>query len=137
MPQMIDYIDAIARQKQRDALFVTFTDDPAGEPSPYDSESHPGRAAIIEWLDMHGYAWQPCGEVADERLMVSYRGSIYIDVPYDLADPRYRALETFLEHSDGSLRMPHMRFLVIGLDYANRNAHHDEPGFWDRWAERF
>ncbi|SDH55403.1 hypothetical protein SAMN04487926_105274 [Paraburkholderia steynii] len=137
MPQMIDHIDAIARKKQRDALFVTFTDDPSGEPSPYDWESHPGRAVIIEWLDTHGYAWQPCGEVADERMMVSYRGSIYIDVPYDLADPRYRALEAFLEHPDGSLRMPHMRFLVIGLDYANRNAHHDEPGFWDRWAERF
>ncbi|MGT2469610.1 hypothetical protein [Paraburkholderia terrae] len=137
MPQMIDHIDAIARQKKRDALFVTFTDDASGEPSPYHWESHPGRAVIIEWLDTHGYAWQPCGEVADERMMVSYGGSIYIDVPYDLADPRYRALEAFLEHPDGSLRMPHMRFLVIGLDYANRNAHHDEPGFWDRWAERF
>lgn len=70
-------------------------------------------------------------------MMVSYRGSIYIDVPYDSSDPSYRALEAFLEYPDGSLRMPHMRFLVIGLDDAQKNAHHDEPGFWERWAERF
>ena len=25
----------------------------------------------------------------------------------------------------------------IGLAYASKNAHHDEPGFWDRWAEDF
>lgn len=137
MPQMIEHIDAIARRKQRDALFVTFFDDPSGERSPHHWKSHPARAAIVEWLGAQGYAWQPCGEVADERMMVSYRGSIYIDVPYDSSDPSYRALEAFLEYPDGSLRMPHMRFLVIGLDDAQKNAHHDEPGFWERWAERF
>ncbi|SOE64548.1 hypothetical protein SAMN05446935_2486 [Burkholderia sp. YR290] len=137
MPQLIEYIDAIARQKQRDALFVTFYDDPTGDPSPYKWESHPGRTAVAAWLDTHGYAWQPCGEVANENIMRSYRGSIYIDVPYDRDNASYRTLEAFLEYPDGSLRMPHMRFLVIGLDYAQKNAHHDEPGFWDRWAEDF
>jgi len=31
MPQMIEHIDAIARRKQRDVLFVTFFDDPSGD----------------------------------------------------------------------------------------------------------
>lgn len=137
MPQRLEHIDAIARQKRRDTLFVTFFDDPAGTPSPYPWESHPARAAIVGWLDARGYAWQPCGEVANERIMRGYRGSIYIDVAYDPGDASYRALEAFLEHPDGSLRMPHMRFLVLDLEYAQTNAHHDEPGFWERWAEDF
>ncbi|WP_254699777.1 hypothetical protein [Trinickia violacea] len=134
---MIEHIDAIARRKQRDALFVTFFDDPSGERSPYRWVDHPARATIIAWLDAHGYAWEPCGEVADERVMRSYRGSIYIDAPFDRGDSLYRELEAFLEYPDGSLRLPHMRFLVIGLEYAQENAHHDEPGFWERWAEDF
>ncbi|HDR9032400.1 TPA: hypothetical protein QDB14_006722 [Burkholderia vietnamiensis] len=69
--------------------------------------------------------------------MRSYGGSIYIDLPFDRDDATYRALEAFLEHPDGSLRFPHMRFLVIDLDYARKNAPHDEPGFWDRWADNF
>lgn len=137
MPQTIQHIDAIARRKQRDALFVTFFSDPNGERSPYHWQAHPARAAIVEWLDAHGYAWEPCGEVASETVMRSYRGSIYIDVPFDAENAAYRALEAFLEYPDGSLRMPHMRFLVIDLEYAQKNAHHDEPGFWDRWAEDF
>ncbi|EIM99272.1 hypothetical protein WQE_19989 [Paraburkholderia hospita] len=137
MPRTIQHIDAIARRKQRDALFVTFFDDPNRERSPFHWEVHPARAAIIEWLDAHGYVWEPCGEVASETVMRSYRGSIYIDVPFDSDNASYRALEAFLEYPDGSLRMPHMRFLVIDLEYAQENAHHDEPGFWDRWAEDF
>ncbi len=137
MPQTIQHIDAIARRKQRDALFVTFFDDPNRERSPFHWDVHPARSAIIEWLDAHGYAWEPCGEVASETVMRSYRGSIYIDVPFDSDNAAYRALEAFLEYPDGSLRMPHMRFLVIDLEYAQKNAHHDEPGFWDRWAEDF
>jgi len=137
MPQIIEHIDAIARKKDRDVLYVTFFDDPTGERSPYHWQSHPGRAAIVEWLDAHGYAWQRCGEVANEHVLRSYRGSIYIDVAYDLENGAYKALEAFLEHPDGSLRMPHMCFLVMPLDYAKKNAHHDEPGFWDRWADNF
>ncbi|WP_207002105.1 hypothetical protein [Trinickia mobilis] len=137
MPQLIEHIDAIARRKQRDALFVTFFDAPAGERSPHHWEAHPARAALIAWLDAHGYVWEFCGEVADERVMRSYRGSIYINVPFDREDPGYRELEAFLEYPDGSLRFPHMRFLVISLEYARKNAHHDEPGFWERWAEDF
>ena len=47
MPQLIEHIDAIARQKQRDALFVTFFDDPSGNASPYRWESHPARTVIV------------------------------------------------------------------------------------------
>ncbi|SAL49376.1 hypothetical protein [Caballeronia concitans] len=137
MPRKIEYIDAIARRKQRDVLLLTFFDDPSGDPSPHEWEEHPTRLAVVGWLDAHGYAWSPCGEVANERVMRSYRGSIYIDLPYCPDDASYRAVEEFLEYPDGTLRMPHMRFLLEDLESAQANAHHDEPGFWERWAEDF
>jgi len=28
-------------------------------------------------------------------------------------------------------------FCYLPLEMAMKNAHHDEPGFWDRWAENF
>jgi hypothetical protein len=137
MPQMIEHIDAIARREARDALYVTFFDDPSGARSPYRWQEHPARAAIVEWLTAHGYAWSECGEMANERVMRSYRGSIYVGVPFDRTNPAYCALEAFLEYPDGSLRFDHMCFCVIALEDAEKNAHHDEPGFWDRWAEDF
>jgi hypothetical protein len=29
------------------------------------------------------------------------------------------------------------KFCYLPLAVAMENAHHDEPGFWDRWAENF
>lgn len=57
------------------------------------------------------------------------RGSTYIDVPFDCGNAAYRKFEAFLEYPDGSLPYPHMCILVIGLDYAMKNAHRDKLGF--------
>jgi len=35
------------------------------------------------------------------------------------------------------MRHAGVRFYVMPLDYAMENAAHDEPGFWERWAEDF
>lgn len=57
MSCLIEHIDAIARRKQRDALFVTFYDDPLDERSPHCWDEHPAREAIIAWLNVRGYGW--------------------------------------------------------------------------------
>lgn len=137
MPQLIEYIDAIARRKQRDAPYVTFFEDVSGREPTCDWEDNPSRQQIIEWLDVEDYGWQPYGEAANECVMCSYRGSIHIDVPFDTSNVEYRAFESFLEHPDGTLRLPDMRFWVIEDEHAMKNVHHDEPGFWARWADRF
>lgn len=88
-------------------------------------------------LDAHHIAWSPCGHFADENLMVGYRGQIYIDLPFDKALPDYQALEAFLEKPDGFMRLPNTCFIYCPLEVAMKNAHHDEPGFWEKWAESF
>lgn len=136
MPELIEHIDAIARKKQRDALSIRFVSRET-DLLAYDYLQDPERLRVIAWLDKHGIAWRPCGRVADENCMLSYRGDIYVDVPYDTTDPTYELLRDYLENPDGTMRHPTVTFEYYPLEMAMKNAHHDEPGFWDRWAERF
>ncbi|MFL9913987.1 hypothetical protein PQR75_00980 [Paraburkholderia fungorum] len=69
--------------------------------------------------------------------MRSYAGEVFIDVPFDAVEPQYQKVQAFLEHPDGSMRFDDVKFYVVPLQDAMKNAHHDEPGFWERWAENF
>ena len=135
MPQQLEHIDAIARREGRDVLYLTFYEDQTGARVSGRWQDNPSRQAVIDWLMANGYAWSACGEIAKDNAMASYRGSIYIATPFDRELPAYRKLQNFLEHDDGSLRLPKMRFWALALSVATKNAHHDEPGYWERWAE--
>lgn len=135
MPQLIEHIDAIARQKGRDVLSIHFR---PGYPEAlaYDYRKDAERERVIGWLEAQGIPWQPCGDVADEARMMPYVGEVYVDVPFDPAGPHFRKLQTYLENPDGTMRHPRVVFMCLLLEKAMKNAHHDEPGFWDRWGER-
>lgn len=137
MPQLLEHIDAIARRKQRAVLYLSFFDADGDWRRSGSWWDNPTRTQVIDWLDANGVGWCECGEFASESTMRSYGGTLYLDVPFDLADPAYQALAAFLEHPDGTLRLPGMKFWAVSLEAAMRNAHHDEPGFWEAWAERF
>lgn len=120
MPVLIEHIDAIARSKQRAALYLEF-----------DAGADAQRAQMLAWLDAQGMAWRECGPFCDGTGFQSYRGQVYIDVPYDDSLPQYRTLRDHLEHADGSMRQDGVRFYYMPLEMAMRNAHHDEAGYWD------
>lgn len=145
MPMLIEHIDAIARQKQRDVLYVVFHPPASGKPDEeeivaqgdVDWKTLPIRQQVIDWLDAQGIGWKPCGHFANEWLMMGYCGQIYVDVPFDSSQPSFLAMQAFFEHPDGSMRFPEATFFYCPLDKAMENAAHDEPGFWERWAENF
>ncbi|WP_028452940.1 hypothetical protein [Chitinilyticum aquatile] len=145
MPAIIKHIDKISREKQRGVLFVIFhkiltPSDTSERKIPFedvDWRELPIRAEIIKWLDEQGFAWERCGEFASENVMCSYRGQIYIDIPFDRSNPDYLKIEAYLENPDGSMRYPDATFCYLPLDRAMQNAYHDEPGFWEKWAEKF
>lgn len=137
MPQLIQHIDAIARRKERDVLYLEFHPTAAQERRHYQFQQDPKRAAMLAWLDEHALRWQECGEFANPRVMRSYLGQVYVDVPYDEAVPAYQVLRDHLEHPDGSMRQPGIRFYLLTLDLALTNAEHDDPAFWTRWAAAF
>jgi len=143
MPSVIEYIDAIARQKKRDVLYVQFhrwEETPRGGRKLVtrgDWRTLPARKQIIEWLDANDIGWSCCGQYAILNFEIAYLGQVYIDIPYDKASSEYRKLEAFLENPDGSARIPGASFCYLPYEVAMENAEHDEPGYWDRWAENF
>ena len=145
MPMRIEHVDAIARQKQRDVLYVAFhpraSDMPDQEENlgtdDFDWGKLPIRQQIIDWLEAQGIGCKPCGHFANECLRMGYRGQIYVDVPFDASLPNFQALQAYLELPDGSMRFSEATFFCCPLDLAMENAAYDEPGFWQRWAENF
>lgn len=137
MPALIEHIDAIARKKGREVLYLEFHPQPFAEWRAYRYEEDQVRSAVLAWLDAHGVPWTRCGPYANPARMAPYLGQVYLDVPYDDALPEYCRLRDYLEHPDGTMRHPGVRFYAMPLDYAMENAAHDEPGFWQRWAEDF
>lgn len=140
MPQLIKHIDFIARKLQRDVLFVAFHPVAKGPSSSesdifnfFDWKKSKIRGALISWLDDHQIEWSPCGDIALTNM--SYRGHIYLDVPYDTNLPIYKVLIEYLEFPDGTMRFPDATLCVLSLEIAMKNAAHDEPGYWERWAE--
>lgn len=135
MPELIEHIDAIARKKGRDVLYLEFH--PSTGWRRYRCDCDPMRDAVLGWLDEHQVNWVPCGPFAiPASLGPPYLGQVYLDVPYDEGLPAYRSLRDYLEMEDGSMRHTGVRFCVMPLVYATRNAEHDEPGFWERvWED--
>lgn len=142
MPQLIEHIDAIARQKLRGVLFLRFHPEYKKSPDDdswldYDYQRDIRRKNVIRWFKKNNIAWQECAPIASENGYLPYRGEIYIDVPYDENNPHYKIVSNYLENPDGTLRDKNIRFYFLPLEVAMKNAHHDEPGFWDKFAETF
>lgn len=137
MPALIEHIDAIARQKGRAALYLEFHPQAAAERHAYHHEEDPMRAQVLAWLDANGVPWRPCGPLANPSVMASWRGQVYLDLPWDETLPAYRVLRDYLELPDGSMRHAGVRFYAMPLELAMENAEHDEPGYWQRQAEQF
>lgn len=143
MPMLLEHIDAIARKKQRAVLYLTFHPKKSKKGSSmsvfssFNWKNDQRRNQVCEWLTAHHIAWQPCGHIASENSMLPYIGQIYLDVPFDENDPQYVLVRDYLEFPDGRLRFKTVGFWYLTLEKAMENAHHDEPGFWEKWAENF
>ena len=141
MPMKIEHIDAIARKVQRDVLYLEFNPKPTvdadGNKNFVGWQTLPIRQRVIDWLDSKGIAWRCCGHYANVNVMVGYRGQIYVDAPFEQSNPDFQALTLFLENPDGTMRFSDCTFYYCPLDHAMKNAAHDEPGFWERWADGF
>lgn len=135
MPQILEHIDAIARRLKRDVLYLDFPK--AHRPHCADHRQLESRSRIVQWLDSERVVWCECGPFASEAVVHSYAGEIFIDVPFDEANAQYRKVQAYLEHPDGSTRFDGVKFYIVTPELAMKNAHHDAPGFWERWANDF
>ena len=139
----IDHIDAIARRNGGDALFLDFAVSPhsnSNRPSRRSKSSYnkgSPREEIIEWLIMNGIGWQPCGDFACVDRYVEYRDQIYIDVICDPQNAIYQRVIEYLETPSGVSRFEGVSCKICTLELALSNISHDQPGFWEKWADNF
>ena len=100
MPQLLQHIDAIAREKNRDVLFVHFEDYEENEQNP-DSN----RQDVLSWLEQNNIPYEKCMGLEEEGSIDSYWGDIYIDVPFDLENEQYQILSDYLEDEEGVMKI--------------------------------
>lgn len=141
MPMLIDYIDKIARDKKRDVLYLEFCKKPDFNRADFDEycdnlfidyENLEIRNTLLQWFEDNHITVYPCGPFARAgTMMESYRGQLYIDIPFVQSNPDYQKIERLLENEDGTMRFPQVLFFYLPLEKAITNAHHDEPGYWE------
>ena len=115
MPQLLKHIDAIAREKDRDVLFVHFEN---YEHENADAEPYHLRQNLIEWLEQRQINFVPCMGIEQPGVIESYSGDLYIDVPFDEAHPIYQMVSEHLEDAEGEMKIPGVLFFVLFLETA-------------------
>ncbi len=113
MSHSVQAIDAIAREKNRDVLFVHFENYIEDQ----DLEDN-SRETLMAWLTHHGISYAPCMGIEDEHLVSSYLGDLYIDLAFDESDATYQLLRDHLEDEEGNMKIEDVYFYVLSLDVA-------------------
>ena len=134
MSQIIEHIDKIARDKNRDVIYISFDRDIL---SSYEYEEYKERKDLLIWLNKHEIAYEECGPIASENGWESYRGQLFLDVEIDDTNEKYQLICEHMDNPDGSFKISGVESWIFPLETALKNKHHDEPGFWDKWAENF
>lgn len=142
MPMLIQHIDQIAREKKRDVLYLMFHIKGREEEASrifqdFDYAACNHRKEVMAWLTANDIRFYPCAEAANEEGMQSYKGQLYVDVPFDLNDPIFQKLSHYLENPDGTMKVVGSEYCYWPLELSMQNAHHDAPGFWEEWAKNF
>lgn len=113
MPQLLQHIDAIAREKNRDVLFLHF------ENYQEDGEGDdPIRSIVLAWLEDHEIEYLACMGLEQEGFVDTYAGDIYIDLAIDEDNATYRELCEYLEDDEGNMLLDGVLFFVLSLEIA-------------------
>jgi hypothetical protein len=107
MSQPIPYIDAIAREKNRDVLFIHFED-----------ADSPINEIVLAWLEDHEIAYSACLGLEEESLNEHELEHTYIDLAVDEDDLVYRELCEYLEDDDGNMKLEGVLFFILSLETA-------------------
>jgi hypothetical protein len=113
LSQLLKHIDAIAREKNRDVLFVHF--DHYVHP---DRDTNSVRQILIGWLEQQSIVYMPCLGVDQTVHSEIYLGGLYLDVPFDLHHKTYQKLSGYLEDDQGNMKIDGILFFVLSLALA-------------------
>lgn len=122
MPIIVDTIGDIARRLERDVLY-------AGPPPRCEGSRHShdipdwkdsvGRHHLLEFLESNNIAWCRCYpfiEPGEDVIVEGDFGYVFVDIPFDKADPKYAEVIHVLENDDDSLIYGDYAFYVLTLN---------------------
>jgi hypothetical protein len=127
-------VDQIAKEKHRDVVYVAFASHTVDwhHPEPYwTSNTHP-RHKITEWLKANNIQWEDCYEFKHPTLHEIYPGHFYIDIAYDLNNPKFQALVSFIEDEHGNVKPEfgeNTKFCLLPLTVVLPHGKYDELGY--------
>ena len=130
MPRLIPHIDAIAREKERDVLFVHFEHYQHHSP-----ENHSAREQLMAWLDEQNIDYMPCMGLENPNVIESYQGDLYLDVPFDISDSLFQILSMHLEDEEGNMKIDGALFFTLSLELALEVEAEREGGIFDALEE--
>lgn len=113
LSQLLQHIDAIAREKNRDVLFVHFEDYVHS-----DQDTNSARQQFIGWLEQQNIRYMPCLGIEPSVRSEVYSGGLYLDVPFDLQHKAYQKLSEYLEDDQGNMKIKGIQFFVLSLGLA-------------------
>lgn len=117
------HIDVIAREKQRDVLFIHFEDYVETD----DQESDSVRDQVLAWLETNEIPFEPCLGFEGEDEIQSYLGDVYVDIAYDEKNKQYQLLKDYLEDEEGNMKIEGVFFFVLSLEDASDDQQADFP----------
>lgn len=101
MPQLLQYMDQIARDKKRDVLLLSFN---VGQLPTFNYRKIPVRKKILAWLDCNTIPYVECSICTSDVGTSLYQGEIYLDVPFDTENEQYKKLADYLEDENGVVK---------------------------------
>ncbi|AJI53742.1 hypothetical protein [Francisella philomiragia] len=125
----IKTIDQIAREKQRDVLFIQV------KPNPLKSFEHYRNykpwQEIKSWLEDNDIPHEICGPFFEDQIVIEgYCGDIYIDLPNDDSLAMIQKIDEYFNYTgerlDGKVRL-----CILSYDTAIKYAERDTAEFWD------
>lgn len=114
MPRLIQHIDEIAREQQRDVLFLRF---PSYVREP-DAAGNQPRDKIMTWLTSNRIRFEPCMGLSNSGVIEGYQGHLYLDVAFDEDDVVYQCVRDYLEDADGNMKIAGVEFMLLPLTVA-------------------
>ena len=127
MVWLIQTIDAIARQVQRDVIFLRFTANP---------RSRAVRKKLretIEWLDHNKIGWKMTGDFDPRAIWIEGTPTcLYLDVASRTR--KMSLVRKKFADADGSPRAQGFLFSRLALVEAMEHSERDDPDFWDNYV---
>ncbi|MBK2257662.1 hypothetical protein [Francisella philomiragia] len=125
----IKTIDQIARQKQRDVLFIQVKPNPLKSFEHY--QNYKPWQEIKAWLVDNSIPHEICGAFSkDSLILAGYCGDIYIDLPNDDSLEMIQKIDEYFNYT-GERLDGKQRLCIFSYDEAIKYAERDTAEFWD------